>query len=265
VFAVENFQARLVAQAVLKVAEQKDHAAFFEQVDALAQREADVGALRLRLERQHFADQPQRVAAPRFRRHVKFNLIAEHQEPDLVAVVRGAEGENRGELGRRAPLVPFRRTEYAGGGDVDQQQDGEFALLDVLFDVGRPHAGGDVPVDIADVVLDGILPDLLEFDAAPFEGAAVRTAGDLVDHAVRPDFEEPDLFGDFRRQHMSASFPGLRRPQFGEKARDHRVRIDIFGFGLVGEHDAVAEHVGRELLDVLRQHVGAFGQQRRPA
>ena len=205
--AVQNFQTRFVALTVDQVAQQKYNAALFEQLRALAQRKVDIGSLRNRFESKHFPNQPQGVAAARFRRNVEFDPVAEHQQPHLVAVVGGAEGEDRSELGRGAPFAALRRTEHAGGGDVDQQQNRKLALFNEFFDVGRTHAGRDVPVDIPDIVLDGVLPDLLEFDTAPLEGAAVRAAGDFIDRAVRSDFEKPDLFGDFRRQHMASPLP----------------------------------------------------------
>ncbi|MPM92341.1 hypothetical protein SDC9_139476 [bioreactor metagenome] len=105
-------------------------------MDAFTQRKVDVGAFRLRFESQHFADQPQCVDAPRFRRHVKFDPVAEHQQSDLVSVAGGAEGEDGGQFCGGAPLVPLRRPEDAGGGDVDHQQHRQFAFLYEFLDVG---------------------------------------------------------------------------------------------------------------------------------
>ena len=205
VLAVEQFETAGKGLRGDEVAEQKDHASLGEQLQRLPEGKIDVRPAAFGLEIEHLADEPQGVPAARAGGHVKFDPVAEHEQSHLVAAVPGAEGQQGGQFGRGAALGLHGGAEGPRGGDVDQQQDVEFPLLDELFDVGFSHAGGDVPVDGADIVVEGVLPDFVELDAASLEGAAVRAAGDLVDDPRRADLQQTYLLCQFNRQHGCTS------------------------------------------------------------
>ena len=63
---------------------------------------------------------------------------------------------------------------------VEEQHDGELALLDVLLAVRLAAARGDVPVDVAHVVAELVLHHLIELAAAAAEGGAVLAAEQRV-------------------------------------------------------------------------------------
>ena len=61
------------------------------------------------------------------------------------------------------------------------QHDGHFALLDKFLDVRRAGAGGDVPVDGADVVAGHIFAHLVELHALALEDGVVLPGEHVVD------------------------------------------------------------------------------------
>ena len=81
-------------------------------------------------------------------RHVLVDAVAERDQPDLVVVA--APPRARGTR-RRAPRPA--RADHAPkpprhrGRQVEQEEHGELALVDVLLDVGPADARGHVPVD----------------------------------------------------------------------------------------------------------------------
>ena len=67
---------------------------------------------------------------------------------------------------------------------------------------------------------------------------------------------------------MSRALVGQLDPRDGhllEHVVEHAVGVDAGGERLVGQHDAVAQHVAREVAHVGRQHVVAPAQQRERA
>src|SRR5205085_7157140 len=98
-------------------------------------------------------------------------------------------------------LLLVARAELVAAAAIDRQDDGQFALLDEALDERVAHAGGDVPVDGADVVAGLVLADLLERDAGALEDAVVLAAEQILDGAARLELEAADLADDFMRQH----------------------------------------------------------------
>ncbi len=69
-------------------------------------------------------------------------------------------------------------------------------------------------------------------------------------------------FGARREEAETSGLPRSREPRRGRAAaRTSVVGRDLFGLGFVGGHDAVAQDVGRQLLDVLGDHVAAAAHQ----
>ena len=60
--------------------------------------------------------------------------------------------------------------------------------------MGDAGAGGDVPVNGADVVAGDVFADFLKFHALAFEYGVVAAGEDIVDGAARADFDAPDFF-----------------------------------------------------------------------
>ena len=66
-------------------------------------------------------------------------------------------------------LVPLDGPEVHRRGGVEQQPRGDLAVLDVLPDVRRVGARGDVPVDVPQVVAELVLPQVRDVDAGAAE------------------------------------------------------------------------------------------------
>ena len=81
------------------------------------------------------------------------------------------------------------------------QQDGQLAFLDEALDEGMAHAGGDVPVDGADVVAGLILADLLEGDAAALEDGVIFAAEQVLDGPPGLQLQATNLTQHFTRKH----------------------------------------------------------------
>ena len=81
---------------------------------------------------------------------------------------------------------------------IDQQHHGQLALLDVAFDEGMAHAGGDVPVDGANVVAGLIFADFLEGHAAALEDAAIFAAEQVLDGPASPELQDGESVGRLR-------------------------------------------------------------------
>ena len=158
------------------------------------------------------------------------------------------------------------------------------ALGDVDPDMRLAGAGGDVPVDQADVVARHVRPHLRELGAVADRPRAVVAREQPVDPPAHRQVElaqerrresargraEPGVrVGAERAGRAHATLlPGeveLRHRDRLEHAVEDRVGVDALGERLVAEHHAVPEHVLGELADVLRQHVAASAQERERA
>ena len=112
---------------------------------------------------------------------IQFHLVAEHSQTDAVIIADGAESEERGGFNRVTALGFIAAAECPGSGNIDQQHDVEFAFFNVFLDIGGTHAGGNVPVNIADIVFIRVFADFVKFDPAPLENAVVGAADDFID------------------------------------------------------------------------------------
>ena len=91
----------------------------------------------------------------------------EQQRADAVAAAGQEAGERDRQLGEHDVLAAPRGTEDHRPRPVEQQPGGELAVLGVLADVRLVEPGGDVPVDVADVVLGRVRAQVGEVDAGP--------------------------------------------------------------------------------------------------
>ena len=90
------------------------------------------------------------------------------------------------------------RAELLAAAAIDQQHHGQLAFLDVALDERMAHAGGDVPVDGADVVAGLVLADLLEGHAAALEDAVILAAEQVLDGPASTELKTADLLDNLR-------------------------------------------------------------------
>ena len=175
-------------------------------------------------------------------------------------------------------LLPLDRAEVHRRRAVEQQPRGDLAVLEVLPHVGRVHPRGDVPVDVAQVVAGLVLAQVRDVDPRPAEQGPVVALQPAVEPADDPPLQAAqDALGrqGWLVATMSRCTVGAGAPRcvahaalaHGTSARtvedrpEQVVGRDAVGQRLVGEHDAVAQHVACQVARVVRQGVVASAQE----
>ena len=130
---------------------------------------------------------------------------------DQGAKAVAAQHRNPGQQGRRPQqqggLELAAAAEIETGMQVRQQPDRPLTFLAKQFGVRPAAPRSDAPVDVAGVVAGRVGPHLLEFQAAPALGAAVRTLQSRECGAVRVQAEamgwaaQRDQFREIRQDH----------------------------------------------------------------
>lgn len=110
---------------------------------------------------------------------------------DPVARACGEEADPGGGGQRQVPLFPGVGAKVEAGGEVDAQPRFQLAVGDRLADVGRLHAGGDVPVDASGVVPGRIDAGLARLGAVPGNQSAVLTVEDAIETSVDVELQSP--------------------------------------------------------------------------
>ncbi len=175
---------------------QKHHRAACDDPVEVFQGRAEVRLAALWLEIEHLADDPQDVAPPFARRQEELHLVREEQQPDLVAVADGAEGQQAGHFRGEFALGLRDAAERAGGADIDEQQHGQLAFLGEVLDVQVARARGDVAVDEADLVAGVVGTHVLEVHPAPLEHGMVLPGEGAVHQPPGAQFQPTDFFED---------------------------------------------------------------------
>jgi hypothetical protein len=143
--------------------------------------------------RGHLAHEVQHVAPAASRRDHGVDLLAVEQRADAVAVAREQARQHRDEVGRHRALAHLARAEVHRGREVEQEPGADVAVLVVLAHVGRLQARGDVPVDVAHIVVVLVLPQVGEVQAKSPEKrsvVAVQQAVEPTDHRPLEFFQE---------------------------------------------------------------------------
>ena len=180
----------------LEVRQQEHHGPAADDLVEVLQGGGEVRAPAFGLVEEHFPDDPQDVSAALLRRQEKLDRVGEEQEPHLVAVADGAEGEHAGDLGGEFALGLRHAAEAPRRAHVHGEDDGEFALFGEVLDVQVARARGDVAVDEAHLVAGVVRAHVLEVHPAPLEDGVVLPAEGRVDQPPRAQFEAANLFED---------------------------------------------------------------------
>jgi hypothetical protein len=112
-------------------------------------------------------------------------------ETDAVAVDAGEEEEETGEFEQGLAFGDGGGAELEGGRVFENEEHGDLAFLDEFFAVGFAEAGGDVPVDIADIVAVGVFDDLVELHASSAESGAIASAEGGFDGVTHAPLKAP--------------------------------------------------------------------------
>ena len=121
------------------------------------------------------------------RRQHGVDVVAVEQGADAVAVAREQARQHGDELARDGALGEAVGAEVDARREVDQEPRRELAVLGELAHVRRLQPRGDVPVDVADVVVVLVLAQVGEVEA----GAAHQRAVVALQHAVEAAQDRP--------------------------------------------------------------------------
>ena len=257
----------VVVVGVDVVGDEKRRASFLERVGKVSQHCGDVCATVFGGEIEQLADDEQDVAATLLRRDEFLNLVGEEYHTNLVVVLNCRKCQCGGNLGNHLALVYAHCAEVAAARYIDKQHDGQLTLLLVDFHIGMVVACGDVPVDVADVVAILIFAHLRECHATPLEGRVVFAREYVLGQSTGLYLDFADLFQQFISIHNQSVSVGLKGDMSSghlnlvEYIGDDFVGGDVVGLGLVGDADAVTEHVVAYGADILGYHVSATAQE----
>ena len=168
-------------------------------------------------------------------------------------------------------LLPLLRAEALARREVDDEHHRHLALFDEDLDEGLVHARADVPVDVRTSSPGWYCAHLAEAQPLTLEDRDVVARELLGGQPIGRDLDlaqrlEQLLVTDLescvsRSATIRGSDSSRHFDDFEHAAHDVLGR-DLLGLGLVAEHDAVAQHVGADRLDVLRGDVAAVAQER---
>ena len=137
---------------------------------------------------QQIVDHAQHLNPPAARGNGAFDAAAIEDRADAIAVPRQQARHRRDEIDQHGALQVLRlhRAEIHRGTEIEQKPRRDFAIFGVLPDVGRVHAGRDVPIDVANIVFGLIFAQIGKVYAVAVKQAAiialqqaVQTANDL--------------------------------------------------------------------------------------
>ena len=134
-------------------------------------------------------------ASPAFRpatgRNGALDPAAVEDRPHAIAMAGQQARQGRHEVDQDAPLEPIDLggPEVDGRAQVEQEPCRDLAILDVLADVWRVHPGGDVPVDVADVVADLVLAKVGEVHPVAMEQAPIVALEEAIESAEKRGFD----------------------------------------------------------------------------
>src|SRR5262249_42866119 len=133
---------------------------------------------------------------------------------------------------------------------------------------GRAQARGHVPVDVAHLIPRHVRTYVGELDAPALENGLALAGEHVLDQMAGVDLEAADAMQNFAGFHARGTLrpwragAGLGDSDFFQDPTGQLFPVDLLGLGLVGDMDAMAQHVERDLLHVLRRDVGAPVDQR---
>jgi hypothetical protein len=121
------------------------------------------------------------------------------EEADAVAVDGAEHHHEPGEFEQGLALGLRAGAELQADAVLEEEEQRNLALFDEFLAVGLAEAGGDIPIDVADIVAEGVFDDLVKLHAAAAEGGTVFAAQHVLHrmaHAPLQLAQEGELGGD---------------------------------------------------------------------
>ncbi len=143
------------------------------------------------------------MATPFLGRHELLDPVREEQQANSVVVLDRRHCDHRRDLCRCLGLEAAPRTELCRTRQVDSEENRELTLLRVFLYEWMSHAGGDVPIDGAEVIARRVLAHLGELHPLALKDRLVFAAEQRVDQSARPQLDQLDLTQDLSRNSFS--------------------------------------------------------------
>ena len=145
------------------------------------------------MEVKHLADDVKDVLTSILWRNILLDAVGEEDDTDLVVVLNGREGDRSGDLCGQLTLHLLCRTEVQRSRHIDEQHHRELTLLLKDLDIRMVEAGGDVPVNIPNIVPELIFTHLGESHTLAFKGRVVLSREDVLTQSSGFDLYLSDL------------------------------------------------------------------------
>ena len=115
--------------------------------------------------------------------------------PHPIAVAGQQPGQGGHEVDQHIPFEALNRAKIYRRAEIKQKPGSDLTVLNILAHVGRIHARGDIPIDVANIILRLIFPQVGEIHPVPIEQGAIialqesiQAADDLPIEALQDPF-----------------------------------------------------------------------------
>ncbi len=241
----------------LEIRDQKHDRAPVQDVIDDIERLDGVGADALRLVVEDVPHDAQHVPAAFLRRQIAFDPVGVEHQADLVAVADGGKCQHAGELRGQialcscAPDPKFPEALMSTSRNIVSSRSSVNFLTN-----GRPARAVTFQSMVRTSSPGTVFAHLVEVHAPALEDRVVCARQAVVDQAARADLELPHARSG--SPCSTAWHPPSERSVQGTGSVFRIFSIDVLGgdvlgLGLVGHRHAVAQHVERDRLDVLRR------------
>ncbi len=131
----------------------------------------------------------QHMAAPASGRNDSAGTAAVEDRAHPVAAPRQQPRHHRREFGQHVALLDLHRAEIDRGAEIEQEPGGDLAVLVVLAHMRHLQPRGDVPVDVAHVVVELVFAQIGQIEPEAAEQRAVVALQQAVETADHRPFQ----------------------------------------------------------------------------
>ncbi len=128
-------------------------------------------------------DEAQDLEFAALRRNHTLDLAAVENRAHAIAVPGEQTRQHGDEINQQVALERLHRAEIHRWTQVEQEPGRHLAVFDVLADVRRLHARGDIPVNVADIVSELVLAQLSQVQTETVEQRPVVALQETIEAA----------------------------------------------------------------------------------
>src|SRR5690554_3110571 len=171
-----HFQCRIF---IHKIGNDKSRTTFFYRIGKITYSFSNIGAGILWGEINQLPDNTQDMAFPFFGRDKLLNSIRKEYHPNFIIVLNGRKGKDSSYFSDYILFHLFKRTEITGTAHINKKHNSQFTFFFKYFNVRMVIPGGNIPVNVSDVVTVLIFPYFRESHTSTLECTVVFTCKDI--------------------------------------------------------------------------------------